>query len=625
MQYRDAVRFEHRLSALILAAACGLASCRGDAETPALASASREPQASTRSPAVSASAIRGVVRDESGAGAAGVGVLALSPDGVAFAQSAADGSFTLEVDGRGPFLVDLETAEPPDEKRPSPPVAAGARDVVLVLRNSIRATVVVVDDASGRPVERFGLRVANDASTGIHGGNDMIDATIADHPRGEAIAWVRREHNVLRVQAPGYASAEVAVSPQIASAPRQTIRLARGGAITGRATTSGAPAAGADVVAIRGPIGTVWPERDEKADPDGWFLMEYPRDLGDFAGRPRQTKTTDDGAFAIPDLDPGTYDVVVGGPAFAPVLVKRIRVTSGETARAGDVVLGPPAILRGKVVTAPGFPIGELEWAVDGELRMQRKLAPDGTFVREGLGVGVHRVELTGPYGVLLTTEKRNVRLHAGGTTEVVFDLAQSGPCRVRARVLHEGKLADVRSVDTLVDAGPGRLQSNTVPRTAETGVFEGDVFGGAPVTFHVVGGNGLRVATARFDALGSGTKRDLDLVVDAGTLVVTLPENFVVPEVGTLTVELQRAGELRQRFVARTAGAPPQYGAALWSGLRCEVGWLEPGEYEVSVRATRPIAGASGASGYEEDLLYGPSKRIVAKARETTVFAVGS
>ncbi len=618
-------------SIVILAVACGLTSCRGDAEpsTPAhaehAASAERDPQATTRSPAVAASAIRGVVRDDSGAGAAGVGVLALSTDELAFAQSTADGSFTIEVNRPGPYLVDLETGEPSRDDHATKWVAPGTHDVVLVLRNAIRATILVVDDASGQPLERFGLRVANDETTGIHGGNDMADVPVAEHPGGEAIAWVRREKNVLRVQAPGYASAEVAVSPQIASAPRQTVRLARGGAISGRALTPGVPVAGADVVAVRGPIGTVWPAREDPVDPDSWFLAEYPRDLGDYAGRPRQTKTATDGAFTIPDLDPGTYDVVVGGAAYAPVLVKRVRVERGATTQAGDVVLGPPATLRGRVVTAPDFPIGELEWYVEGAFQPGQKLSADGTFVVEGLGVGAHRVVLTGPHGLMLAPEHRDARLHAGDTTEVVFDLSRSGPCRVRARVLHAGELVDVRSVETVIHPGPGKMQSSTLPKTRESGVFEGDVFGGAPVTFHVVGSNGLRVASARFDALGSGTKRDLELVVDPGTLVVTLPENFVVPEVGTLTIELQRDGELRQRFVACTAAVPAKYGAVPWTSLRCEVGWVEPGEYEVWVRATRPSVadGAGGTPGYEEDLLHGASKRIVATARETTLLAV--
>ena len=57
-----------------------------------------------------------------------------------------------------------------------------------------------------------------------------------------------------------------------------------------------------------------------------------------------------DGTFRFDDLSTGTYDVLVAAEGKGPKLSKRVRVESGGVKDLGNLELGAPSILRGKLL-----------------------------------------------------------------------------------------------------------------------------------------------------------------------------------------------------------------------------------------------------------------------------------
>src|SRR6185295_14474218 len=150
------------------------------------------------------------------------------------------------------------------------------------------------------------------------------------------------------------------------------------------------------------PSGTVWPEADERVEPDSWFFQDCRPDLGDFDGRLRSAALDADGTFRFDDLAPGTYEVALAAPGLGPRCMKQLRVEAGAVRDLGELELGAPAVLRVRVVPPPGARTEQLECAFDGDWRGRKHFtAGDGTLVYEALGAGLHRVVLTGPETIL--------------------------------------------------------------------------------------------------------------------------------------------------------------------------------------------------------------------------------
>jgi hypothetical protein len=401
-------------------------------------------QASVRTPVAPASAevatVSGVVVDGTGQPLENVFVVSHPVFGGTFvhAQTDSSGVFSLTVAKDGMNMVALETEESqaiPEEAQGSSKSSLegetfafvrGARTGLrFVLRNTSLVTFVVVDGGTGLPLESFGLGIANKRNLGVHGDIDFQEIPARPHARGRTVAPADPARHVVRVQAPGFASIESDIAADGASDP-QTLRLQRGGALIGRVSSAGRPVVRATVLVVRGPIGTVYVGEKAACEPDSWYRADYRRDLEEYVGRPRLVESNEEGTFRVADLSPGTYDVVVEAPDLGPNLSKRIRVEAGETRDLGDLKLGAPAVLHGRVLVGPGVsPVG-LEYFVDGRFRRRNKIAePDGSFVVQGLGPGVHQLTLV--RSVLCPDDDvREIRVASGETREVVFDLSKA-------------------------------------------------------------------------------------------------------------------------------------------------------------------------------------------------------
>lgn len=331
----------------------------------------------------------------------------------AHAQTDETGRFTLSVAKDGLYMVVLETEELDlDEKADSPAmIQPGQGEVKLVLRRPNRMTFTVVDQATGAPIERYGLGIANKPNLGVHGGIDQEDIPLRAYARGESVAHADPARHVVRVQSPGYASVESEITPEGDTGTRQTLRLKKGSSLFGRVATEGRPVSHASVAVVRGPVGTVYSGTD-RYEADSWFLMDYRKDLGDYVGRPRLVESAADGSFRFDDLSTGTYDLLVESPRLGPALLKKIRVDVGEGRDVGVLTLGAPATIRGRVVAGPEVsPVG-MQYSLDGYDRQEIANA-DGTFTIEGLGAGLHQLTLL-RNASLSREDAREMRLRPG-------------------------------------------------------------------------------------------------------------------------------------------------------------------------------------------------------------------
>jgi hypothetical protein len=377
-------------------------------------------------PRPSGPTIEGRVVDEQGAPVANVCVRALSVDMAVTprAQTLEDGQFVLPAPAQGPFFMLIEGEDPeelPAGKEPEL-YRAGARDVKLVLKNVERTSFLVLDAGSGKPIERYGLAVADGPGRGIQGGSDMQAPPLREHEHGLVVAHARAGLHVVRVEAPGHAPLETAVALDPGAQRQQTLRLSDGGSLRGRLVRDGKGLAQASAAIVRAPSGTVWPEGNERVEPDSWFFADCRPDLGEFAGRLRSTELDADGSFRFYDLAPGTYELGLAAPGLGPRRVKQLRVEAGAVRDLGELELGAAAVLRVRVVTPPGARAEELQCALDGQWRGRKPFPAGGTLVFEGLGAGQHRVVLTGLRTILAHDEQRDVRLAAGETRELVFE-----------------------------------------------------------------------------------------------------------------------------------------------------------------------------------------------------------
>jgi hypothetical protein len=301
------------------------------------------------------------------------------------ARSLADGSFTIAGAEIAAYVVTVNARGYviPEHR----PVEAPATGIVFICTPKARILGRVVDDATGHPVERFGVSLATRADEVLLPYNSRRSFgppkwsggafEILDVPPGRF--W-------LVADAPGYAggrSEEIVVA---ASDRRQgvEIRLVKGATIRGRVVdSSGAPIAGAAV-------------EPAPASVQEGFLGPL---QASFRRDSRGTKTAPDGAFTIPFMLSGSYVLRVTHPGFGPVTTAALGVGAGGDANQPDIVMGRGATIRGRVKLKDGQPdskamVSVMPFGNPKGLAEQRTAYTDadGRFEIGGLAPGQHRV-----------------------------------------------------------------------------------------------------------------------------------------------------------------------------------------------------------------------------------------
>ncbi|QDV06419.1 Cna protein B-type domain protein [Planctomycetes bacterium Poly30] len=227
---------------------------------------------------------------------------------------------------------------------------SGDMNVTIELEPLPRVSGRIVDFTTGAPLTTFEVQLRQPVAGGqneLSTADPSTRMTVKD-PEGRFELVVPRAGDfMVEGIAPGYANStsEAFTTVMGANAPTITVRMTKGGTLTGRVVGSnGQPLAGA----------TVATHDKEWSDDLFW------QSLG--AGAPGSaTETTvrtgDDGTYTIPFLTPASYQLVVRHRDYAQEIMKDLTVTEGQTSRVADCVLPVGAELSGTIIGPGGSPL----------------------------------------------------------------------------------------------------------------------------------------------------------------------------------------------------------------------------------------------------------------------------
>jgi protocatechuate 3,4-dioxygenase beta subunit len=349
-------------------------------------------------------AIRGRIKDGSGAPVSGARIEAGSIDGhgsFAADTTDGDGAFGLAGLGDGRYRLSLTVG---GVYRAGREVIAGSEPIVWTLEPT-GAVAGAVIDASGRPVDAFFVTARR------LGDQEM--SWQSPHARGTGGAFriddVPPGRYALRVSAPDLADAvvsDVAVEA-VHTTEAGRIRLGPAGRVRGTVVdTDGRPVAEAEV--------TAWSQRDHES--------------GSLSHRMPQARTSAEGTFEIAGLNPGTVMVEVHHPRLGSGRAAGLEVDPAQGPAVTRVVLEPSGRLEGKVreqgqglaATVSAMPLGAF-----GRERASVLTEEDGSFVFENLPPGQFLVEFRPVAQPARSLPERSVWVRKGETTVVDADFRQ--------------------------------------------------------------------------------------------------------------------------------------------------------------------------------------------------------
>lgn len=376
--------------------------------------------------------LEGVLVDHAGDPIAGQLVRCSSLDGrrVIRAKSGQDGRFSLDLPSvdEHRLRIDRRGSAPAEQLvRGHDP---SAEDLPPALRIQLfeapPATFRVVDDETGRVIERFGFAI-------VPPGIDAPRPRAVARPRGEASGTARRGVDRVAVIAPGFVLSTVLVAEDLEPAATQTVRLSRGARVTGVLMAGDLPIGGASVNVQLGQVRAL---TSVAVDSLGREIETFrPSTLP-----PATAVTRADGTFEVTGLDAGLHRVTFRGRA--DVRVDRWPV---EVAALGSVELGEidveravPSSVRGRIHLPPGVStaglVAHLEGfpgcgPVDASGQFRFDGVPPGTYVIGWNELPGTLAESAG-LGVVVPPDARcdvelDAREHTVGTVEAtVFDAA---------------------------------------------------------------------------------------------------------------------------------------------------------------------------------------------------------
>ncbi|HEV8111823.1 MAG TPA: carboxypeptidase-like regulatory domain-containing protein [Planctomycetota bacterium] len=544
-----------------------------------------------------APAISGIAVDEAGVPQVGVHVTGRPVDSGrgAITQTKDDGTFTLFLMQNGPHLLevgDQSDYEPWGGLGSSGAVfEAGQSDVRIVLKRAARFTFRVVDAGTGAPVERFGIAIERIPTQRFTWGRFSETPELEDHPGGTVERGATPSQQEVGIVAPGYAPLQAPVASDPGASLVQTLRLARGGTISGRITVSDRPLPNA-VLLLAGDRVKIDPSLP---DADFELLDTNKRlDVSELAAREQQFATDTQGAIRIDGLAAGTYRLTITARGAAHRELRGIAVAEARTRDLGNIQLEPESTIHGRVVLKPGLPVPGLRvWLESGDRMTSVSL--DGSFSFEGVESGEHVLRLVTHPPEVLESVSRSVTVAPGASAEVVFDLTASAPCKVELTILESGRAASGLTARWVVATDGFDVDDGDLGKSDSQGLARGTCPNDFNVRFDVLSPAGLRLGRSRDTpslSAGGSCSETIDLKV--GTLSIVLPANLEVPESGCVDVLLEaketESNEL-QNVKCCTPGSPDQSpGAPMWKEHRLELGKLRVGEYHATVGKHRAL-----------------------------------
>jgi protocatechuate 3,4-dioxygenase beta subunit len=502
---------------------------------------------------LAAPVLSGVVVDENGRGLEGArlwGWPSSSGSG-AGTKSAADGSFTIHLPQNEPYTLEvkLDSYDTFGLDDRATHYAPNTRDLRIVLKRSEVATTrfVVIDETSGAKIENFGLVIQRDQGSGTkRNGYTSFNRRPppSAHPGGELELSARPKLDLYVLFAPGYLRKSADVEHDKQGVPVQTLKLARGGWVSGRARIGKLPAAGASVALELGALMPTGPKLDSAP------VFQPTRD------ETQKSSTDAEGRFGFEGLDLGTYRLVVSATTGESIEVAPFVVDTKDRQDLGDLELLRGATIDGKVLVPPGRSAKGLVVFLD-DLRGTNKQLCDGEgrFRFEGVTSGQHSLLLDEAPGVLAAGAKAQVTLAAGETREVVIDARDRGTCKVVLTIEVPGH--PIEGIE--VTLRPVATQGNGF-RLGRTDA-QGRVAGWAPAA----GDAQVMINFPDWTALVHPSAvvplvldRDVDITVrfDVGRVRLEIPASLQLPSKGAVKLEFLREGET------------PGKGTTLWATL---------------------------------------------------------
>jgi hypothetical protein len=568
--------------------------------------------------------LAGVVVDERGAALEGIRIWGWpnrSGKG-AGARSKQDGSFSIGLPQTDPYTLEVENQgfESWGGHGSDKVYTPGTNGIRIELHRLARTKFLVVDAESGSPIERYAIGAA-EVRPEDQGGSGM-DARLEtkDHAGGVSELDAEPGKQAVFVEAKGYVRLQAAVQPDATGA--QTLKLAHGVSISGRVTHAG-KAVAHPALRLQRAFYKTDPSQPDASEDDAWFADGYGYDLSAFLGAERRLDGEVDGSFRIGDLASGTWRLEVWGGVAAPHIFKELKLVAQKPMDLGEIALVEGASVRGRVILAAGqSPVGR-EIRVDDWNHKQTITKADGSFLFEGLGAGKHSLTLEHEQGQ--GGEVREFELAAGETKEIVLDLSARAPCKVSLRLIRlQKEQPGLKVVAQRLENGQ-RAQPLALGTSGASGVVEGSLEGGSDYSFEVLSAGELLLARTAPVHLEPGGNYAATIVIEAGELVIVLPDSLVIPEAGQLMVLLRDAqSEDAEPIWAHlsTEKSPFRAGKLVWNSRRVELGSVAAGRYKMQIDAQQ-LKKLEGTSYMYESLLDVPEAEIAIRSGETTTYTV--
>lgn len=505
-------------------------------------------------------------------------------------EVAAPHRFVVEADGYerepGAPRGDGSTARTAGGEAPSvelgPYFAPGATDVRVALRRP-RVTFVVIDALSSQPLPEFTLRLDERFIAGAQQSFGVAHYRSQLHPGGELECMADSRRHSYVVTAPGYrpARGEIVFDPP--DSRRCVVRMTAGRRVRGVVTLEGRPVAGAQVILRE----TTLAEFGQEADAywvDGYGIY-YPFWIDETE---RKLRSDSGGAFEFDSLSDGDHRLEILTERGDRLSVEPIVVREGLPVDLGALELRRSGSIRGRLVTqaresAEGTRVDVSVF----DVTRHATADAEGRFTLQDVPAG--RAHLSVDWRTLrgagLDVPTTHFDLAPGQEYELEVDLSEDGAGTVRVDVLLDGRpaagvIVSLQPTDLL--RSPKRLGA-----TDKNGVVRGRARATGMHDVCIAAPSGMPLATLRSAVrIYPNSDERVQVYVKCGRLAFEWPPS--PPGTRRERVEfrgrrLDREGALESLFYRPSSPAADEVVAH--ADNRCEFPWVEPGEYEWTIR----------------------------------------
>lgn len=460
--------------------------------------------------------------------------------------------------------------------------AAGAEDVRFVFQRP-RVSFAVVDRVSGLALPQFSLRLEARATVPEQHRSGPMPLYSLRLPNGEFECEADPRRHTFVVTAPGYITARGEIVFDPPDSRRCVVRMTAGRRVRGVVTLEGQPVAGAQVILRE----TTLAEFGQEADAywvDGYGIY-YPFWIDETE---RKSRSDSGGAFEFDSLFDGDHRLEILTERGDRLSVEPIAVREGLPVDLGALELRRAGSVRGRLVA----PAGESAEGVRVDVSVfdvTRHATADaeGRFLLQDVPAG--RAHLSVDWRTLrgagLDVPTTHFDLAPGQEYELEVDLSEDGAGTVRVDVLLDGRpaagvIVSVQPTDLFRSAKRlGATDANGVVRGRARAIGMHDVCITAP--------SGMPLAKLRSAVqIYPNSDERVQVDVKCGRLAFEWPPS--PPGTRRERVEfrgrrLDREGGLEPLFHRHSSPAADEVVAH--ADNRCEFPWVEPGEYEWTIR----------------------------------------